>query len=32
MKNDFRTIYGDEVKKTGSFRWPEEFGAENATK
>ena len=25
MKDDFRTIYGDEVKKTGSFRWLEEF-------
>ena len=22
MKDDFRTIYGDEVKKTGSFKWP----------
>ncbi len=25
MKNDFRTIYGDEVKKTATFRWMEEF-------
>ena len=25
MKDDFRTIYGDEVEKTGSFRWAEEF-------
>ena len=25
MKNDFRTIYGDEVKKTGTFHWLEEF-------
>ena len=25
MKNDFRTIYGDEVVKTGSFRWAEEL-------
>ncbi|MDO4991264.1 MAG: haloacid dehalogenase-like hydrolase, partial [Eubacteriales bacterium] len=25
MKNDFRTIYGDEVVKTGSFRWAEEM-------
>ena len=25
MKDDFRTIYGDEVKKTGTFRWLEEF-------
>ncbi len=25
MKNDFRTIYGDDVKTTGSFRWMEEF-------
>ena len=25
MKNDFRTIYGDDVKKTGTFRWLEEF-------
>ncbi len=28
MKNDFRTIYGDEVVKTGSFHWTEEL-AEN---
>lgn len=25
MKNDFLTIYGDQVKKTGTFRWAEEF-------
>ncbi len=25
MKDDFRTIYGDDVKKTGVFRWTEEF-------
>ena len=25
MKDDFRTIYGDDVIKTGSFRWLEEF-------
>ena len=25
MKDDFRTIYGDNVKKTGTFRWLEEF-------
>jgi len=25
MKDDFRTIYGDEVKKTGSFNWLEEY-------
>ena len=25
MKDDFRTIYGDDVVKTGSFRWLEEF-------
>ena len=25
MKDDFRTIYGDDVKKTGSFHWLEEF-------
>ena len=25
MKNDFRTIYGDDVVKTGSFRWAEEL-------
>ena len=35
MKDDFRTIYGDDVVKTGSFHWPEEFAdsgetAENA--
>ena len=30
MKDDFRTIYGDDVKKTGSFHWLEEF-AENQT-
>ena len=25
MQRDFRTIYGDHVKKTGSFRWEEEL-------
>ena len=25
MKDDFRTIYGDDVVKTGTFRWLEEF-------
>ena len=25
MKDDFRTIYGDEVTKTGTFNWLEEF-------
>ncbi|MBQ9009995.1 MAG: DUF3574 domain-containing protein, partial [Clostridia bacterium] len=25
MKNDFRTIYGDDVIKTGTFHWLEEF-------
>ena len=25
MKDDFRTIYGDDVVKTGTFRWAEEF-------
>ena len=25
MRDDFRTIYGDDVKKTGSFRWAEEL-------
>ena len=25
MKDDFRTIYGDEVRKTGTFHWLEEF-------
>ncbi|MBO5496898.1 MAG: hypothetical protein J5967_05790, partial [Oscillospiraceae bacterium] len=25
MKNDFRTIYGDDVKKTDSFHWAEEL-------
>lgn len=28
MKNDFRTIYGDDVKKTGSFHWEEELADE----
>ncbi len=28
MKDDFRTIYGDDVKKTGTFRWTEEFSEE----
>ena len=31
MKDDFRTIYGDNVVKTGSFHWLEEFAdKENA--
>ena len=25
MKDDFRTIYGDDVVKTGVFHWLEEF-------
>ncbi len=25
MKDDFRTIYGDDVKKTGTFHWLDEF-------
>ena len=25
MKNDFLTIYGENVKKTGTFHWAEEF-------
>ena len=25
MKNDWQTIYGDQVRKTGTFRWAEEF-------
>ena len=25
MKDDFRTIYGDDVKKTGTFNWMNEF-------
>ena len=25
MRDDFRTIYGDNVVKTGTFHWPEEF-------
>ena len=28
MKDDFRTIYGDEVVKTGSFRWADELAEE----
>ena len=28
MKDDFRTIYGDDVVKTGTFRWLEEFADE----
>ncbi len=28
MRDDFRTIYGDDVKKTGEFRWLEEFAEE----
>ncbi|MBR4501917.1 MAG: haloacid dehalogenase-like hydrolase [Clostridia bacterium] len=30
MKDDFRTIYGDDVRKTGAFRWMEEFADPNA--
>ena len=30
MKDDFRTIYGDDVKKTGTFRWLEEFADREA--
>ena len=26
MKNDFATIYGEGVEKTGKFRWTEELG------
>jgi hypothetical protein len=32
MKDDFRTIYGDDVKKTGNFRWLEEFADPQVTK
>ncbi len=32
MKNDFRTIYGDEVRKTGTFHWLEEFGGQSGAK
>ncbi len=28
MKDDFRTIYGDDVKKTGTFNWMAEFAEE----
>jgi hypothetical protein len=28
MKDDFRTIYGDDVVKTDSFRWAEELADE----
>ena len=28
MKDDFRTIYGDDVKKTGSFHWLENLAGE----
>ena len=28
MRDDFRTIYGDEVKKTGTFRWLEDLAEE----
>ena len=31
MKNDFRTIYGEDVVKTGIFHWPEEFADEGET-
>jgi len=30
MKNDFKTIYGDNVKKTGTFRWKDELSGEKA--
>ncbi|MBR5428262.1 MAG: hypothetical protein IK118_07930, partial [Clostridia bacterium] len=26
MRDDFKTIYGENVKKTGTFRWTEELG------
>ena len=32
MKNDFRTIYGDNVKKTGTFHWLEEFADKEEAK
>ena len=28
MKDDFRTIYGDDVVKTGTFRWAQELADE----
>ena len=31
MRDDFRTIYGDEVKKTGTFHWLEEFADKPGT-
>ena len=31
MKDDFRTIYGDDVKKTGTFHWLEEFADPQTT-
>ena len=31
MKDDFRTIYGEDVKKTGSFHWLEEFADRKET-
>ena len=31
MKDDFRTIYGDDVVKTGSFHWLEEFADREET-
>ncbi len=31
MKDDFRTIYGDDVKKTGTFHWLEEFADREET-
>lgn len=30
MRDDFRTIYGDDVVKTGSFRWMEELSEKSA--
>jgi len=30
MRDDFRTIYGDDVVKTGTFRWAEELADEPA--
>ena len=31
MKDDFRTIYGDEVRKTGTFNWLDEFAVPVST-
>ena len=31
MKDDFRTIYGDEVRKTGTFNWLNEFAVPVST-